>query len=164
VAEGEGHVTGEGSEGALDGEATIAAEVANTPSMLFAIAGAPPRSIGRFTIIRELGAGSMGTVYMAYDDELDRRVAIKVIHTGGARGKERAKERAKEKAQERAALMEARVRREAMALARLSHPNVVQIYDLGDVLRYALASRNLEIMASETYSNPACAGSIMDRF
>ena len=121
-------MTGEGSEGALEGDATLAAEVANTPSMLYAIAGAPPRSIGRFTIIRELGAGSMGTVYMAYDDELDRRVAIKVIHTGRGRGKEGAKEKAKEKA----ALMEARVRREAMALARLSHPNVVQIYEVGE--------------------------------
>ncbi len=131
VAGGDGERTGGGSESAFDEEATIADAVPNTPSMLYVMAGAPPRSIGRFTIVRELGAGSMGTVYVAYDDELDRRVAIKVIHTGKDGGSQMsAKTRAKAKA--KAALVEARVRREAMALARLSHPNVVQIYEVGE--------------------------------
>jgi eukaryotic-like serine/threonine-protein kinase len=70
--------------------------------------------VGRFTVLRELGAGGMGVVYAAYDEQLDRRVAIKVLHTG--RDDERAQQR---------------MQREAQALARLSHPNVVQVYEVG---------------------------------
>ncbi|MFV8753538.1 protein kinase domain-containing protein [Nannocystaceae bacterium ST9] len=75
---------------------------------------APGRRIARFTLLRKLGEGGMGIVHAAYDDELDRKVAIKLV-----RG-----ERVDE-------LARARVLREAQALARVSHPNVVQIYDVG---------------------------------
>ncbi|HWB78462.1 MAG TPA: serine/threonine-protein kinase [Nannocystaceae bacterium] len=77
------------------------------------VAGSNAR-IGRFTVLRELGAGGMGVVYAAYDEQLDRRVAIKVLHAG--RDDERAQQR---------------MQREAQALARLSHPNVVQVYEVG---------------------------------
>ncbi len=71
--------------------------------------------IGRYTVLRMLGQGGMGTVYSAYDEELDRRVAIKLVreHLAGD------------------TLGHARMQREAQAMARLSHPNVVQIYDVG---------------------------------
>jgi tetratricopeptide (TPR) repeat protein/predicted Ser/Thr protein kinase len=70
--------------------------------------------IGRYTLLRELGRGGMGTVYSAYDEELDRKVAIKLLHqTSGA------------------SLGAPRLLGEAQALARLSHPNVVQVYDVG---------------------------------
>ncbi|MEZ4452992.1 MAG: protein kinase [Nannocystaceae bacterium] len=77
--------------------------------------GLLPRRIGRFAILRRLGAGGMGTVYAGFDEELVRRVAIKVLHLvdGHSEGGR------------------AMLRAEAQAMARLSHPNVVQIYELG---------------------------------
>ncbi|MCA9715873.1 MAG: serine/threonine protein kinase [Myxococcales bacterium] len=69
--------------------------------------------IGRFTVLTKLGAGGMGVVYSAYDDELDRKIAIKLLRA------EREPERD-------------RMRREAQALARLSDPHVVQIYEVGE--------------------------------
>jgi tetratricopeptide (TPR) repeat protein len=71
-----------------------------------------PTRIGRFAILRKLGAGGMGVVMLAYDEELDRKVAIKLQLGAGS-------------------LETARAHREAQGLARLSHPNVVQIYDVG---------------------------------
>ncbi|MBL9101695.1 MAG: tetratricopeptide repeat protein [Myxococcales bacterium] len=71
--------------------------------------------MGRFVVLRRLGAGSMGVVYSAYDEELGRRVAIKLIHVDG-----------------RAGQRQARLQREAQVMARLSHPNVVQVYEVGE--------------------------------
>ncbi|HUS28182.1 MAG TPA: protein kinase [Kofleriaceae bacterium] len=76
----------------------------------------PPREvIGRFTIDRELGVGGMGVVLLAHDPTLDRQVAIKLLRD------------------ERSATSNARVRllREAQAMARLRHPNVVTVYEAG---------------------------------
>jgi tetratricopeptide (TPR) repeat protein/predicted Ser/Thr protein kinase len=67
---------------------------------------------GRFTLIRVLGQGGMGTVYVARDASLGREVAIKVHHASGG------------------AL---RLRREAVAMARLAHPNVVTVFEVGEV-------------------------------
>jgi predicted Ser/Thr protein kinase/tetratricopeptide (TPR) repeat protein len=67
--------------------------------------------LGRFRVLERLGAGGMGVVYSAYDPDLDRGVALKVVHVP-ARSRD-------------AALAEAK------ALARLSHPNVVPVYDVG---------------------------------
>jgi hypothetical protein len=72
--------------------------------------------LGRYLLLRILGEGGMGVVFSAYDEELDRRVAIKVLSvpaTGGTTGR-------------------ARIRREAQALAKVSHPNIVQIYEVGE--------------------------------
>ncbi|MCB9754732.1 MAG: serine/threonine protein kinase [Myxococcales bacterium] len=75
---------------------------------------APAEHIDRFTIVRQLGAGGMGVVYQAHDPDLDRAVAIKLIRTT----------RAGPDAQ-------LRMLREAQALARLAHPNVVAVHDVG---------------------------------
>ncbi|WP_181234624.1 serine/threonine-protein kinase [Enhygromyxa salina] len=72
-------------------------------------------SIGRFSILRKLGAGGMGVVYAGYDEELDRKVAIKLLHE---RGQSPARRQ--------------RLLREAQGLARLSHTNVVQVYEIGE--------------------------------
>jgi tetratricopeptide (TPR) repeat protein/predicted Ser/Thr protein kinase len=74
---------------------------------------AEPVRLGRFVILDKLGEGGMGVVYSAHDPELDRRVALKLWRAGN--GKD---------AQER-------LTREAQALARLSHPNVVPVHDVG---------------------------------
>ncbi len=71
-------------------------------------------ALGRYVILDVLGAGGMGVVYTAYDPSLDRKVAIKIM---------RAKYRAEEG--------KVRMQREAHALARLSHPNVVAVHDVG---------------------------------
>ncbi len=74
----------------------------------------PPR-IGRFTLLESIGAGAMGEVYTAYDDQLDRKVALKLV-----RPDVHASSRADE-----------RLLREAQTLAQVSHPNVVQVYEAG---------------------------------
>lgn len=72
-----------------------------------------PEQIGRFRICRPLGSGGMSVVYEAYDDRLDRTVALKLLRERGGRRRQ------------------ARLQREAQALARLSHPNVVEVYETG---------------------------------
>jgi tetratricopeptide (TPR) repeat protein/tRNA A-37 threonylcarbamoyl transferase component Bud32 len=74
---------------------------------------APAQQIGRFVVLGRVGAGGMGQVYSAYDPVLDRRVALKLLH-------------AEQTEKDRDALV-----REAKALARLSHPNVVAVHDVG---------------------------------
>ena len=80
--------------------------------------GQPPplRQIARFAVLRELGRGAMGVVYAGYDEELDRRVAIKLVDRGDPT---------------RASLGRNQLLREAQALARLIHPNVVAVFDAG---------------------------------
>jgi tetratricopeptide (TPR) repeat protein len=71
-------------------------------------------SVGRYLVLDRVGEGGMATVYVAYDPELDRKVALKLVRDGGT---------------EEGAL---RMLREARALARLSHPHVVPVYDVGE--------------------------------
>ena len=80
-------------------------------------------SVGRYVVLGELGAGGMGVVYAAYDPELDRKVAVKLLRPElGARARPQAAEQAR-----------MRLLREAQALAKLGHPNVVAIHDVGAV-------------------------------
>jgi len=69
----------------------------------------PPEMLGRFRVEKRLGAGGMGVVYAGHDPELARPVAIKLLHDPS----------------------QDRLRREAQALARLDHSNVVQVYEVG---------------------------------
>jgi serine/threonine protein kinase len=72
--------------------------------------------IGRYLVLDILGAGGMGVVYSAFDPELDRKVAIKLLQAkpGGSESGG-----------------QAWLLREAQALARLAHPNVVAVHDVG---------------------------------
>ncbi|MCG8421274.1 MAG: serine/threonine-protein kinase [Proteobacteria bacterium] len=70
--------------------------------------------LGRFVILDRLGQGGNGIVYSAYDPQLDRRVAVKLLSPAHRGDKAKT-----------------RLLREAQALARLSHPNVVPVYDVG---------------------------------
>jgi serine/threonine protein kinase/tetratricopeptide (TPR) repeat protein len=74
----------------------------------------PGDRVGRYRILRRLGAGAMGVVHAALDPDLDRDVALKLLRPAGD-----------------AEQVRARLRREAKALARVSHPNVTAIYDVG---------------------------------
>jgi tetratricopeptide (TPR) repeat protein len=76
--------------------------------------------VGRYTVLQALGRGSMGVVVSAYDARLDRCVALKLLR------------RETDAVQTREDL-EARMVREAQAMARLSHPNVVAVYDVGKI-------------------------------
>jgi serine/threonine-protein kinase len=77
-------------------------------------------TIDRYVILDVLGEGGMGVVYRAYDPDLDRRVALKCVLPQREGEEESGKGRE-------------RLLREAQALAQLSHPNVVAIYDVGTV-------------------------------
>jgi serine/threonine-protein kinase len=76
---------------------------------------ADPKTIGRYQVLHSIGQGGMGTVYLAEDPMLKRRVAIKVVRVAGA-------------ARNQAML---RFRREAEISAQLNHPNLVTIFDVG---------------------------------
>jgi serine/threonine protein kinase len=91
------------------------------PGTAVAVAASMPRPtlerIGRYHVLKAIGEGGMGVVYSAFDEELDRRIAIKVL---GADIAVEFKGRA-------------RLMREAQAMAKLSHPNVVHVYEVGQV-------------------------------
>jgi len=76
-----------------------------------------PDHIGRFKIIKELGKGSQGVVYLASDPQLDRNVAIKTIHLSPSR---------KNNEQQQMVIREARM------VSRLQHPNIIAVYEAGE--------------------------------
>jgi serine/threonine-protein kinase len=74
------------------------------------------KKLGKYEIIRELGRGAMGVVYLARDPLIDRQVALKTITAGLAENPE----------------LLARFYREAQAAGKLQHPNIVNVYELGE--------------------------------
>jgi tetratricopeptide (TPR) repeat protein len=78
----------------------------------------PGSAVGRYVVLETIGAGGMGVVYAAFDPELDRRVALKRM-------------RADRSAAESLSDGRSRLLREAQAMAKLSHPNVVAVHDVG---------------------------------
>ncbi len=75
-----------------------------------------PKKIGRYQIEGLLGQGSMGVVFKAYDPVLERYAAIKIMNKGVEVDDE----------------LRARFFREARSAAKLNHPNIISIYDLGE--------------------------------
>ena len=86
---------------------------AKSRAKLFRQPGFP--RFGRYVVLDMLGRGGMGVVFKAYDATLERHVALKLLNPDNAAGHA------------------GRLRREARALARLSHPNVLQVFEIGDV-------------------------------
>jgi len=91
----------------------VQAEVARARAERALFGAATPARVGRFSLLGPVAAGGMGVVYTAYDPQLDRRVALKLLHPEAPRS---------EVARERLLI-------EARALARLDHPNVVPVHD-----------------------------------
>ncbi len=75
------------------------------------------QTIGRHVVLSVLGSGGMGIVYAAYDPALDRKIAVKLLRE--ATGEDSTEGRT-------------RMQREAQALARLTHPNVITVHDVGE--------------------------------
>ena len=83
-------------------------------SRLFGAAGHKPLQIGRYTVLDCIGSGGMGIVYSARDERLGRTVAIKLLKP------------------ELSGTNASNLAAEAQSLARLAHPNVVAVYDVGE--------------------------------
>jgi hypothetical protein len=95
--------------------------------------------IGRFRVLERIGSGGMGTVYRAFDERLQRQVAIKEIQVADKR----------------------RALREAQAAARLNHPSIVTLYEIGSQGDRALLVS--ELVDGGTLSELAGSGSLTDR-
>ncbi len=91
-------------------------------------------ALGRYVVLDVLGEGAMGIVYAAHDPELDRKLAIKLWHPAGQRTDE----------------TRARLLREAQSMARLSHPSVVTVHDVGEVEGDVFVA--MELVDGETLS------------
>lgn len=104
--------------GAPDPGSDIESSFGRWPDAVTPVREGDPESIGRFPILGRVGQGAMGVVYSAYDERLDRKIAIKLLAAGrelyGTGGY-------------------SRLLREAKAMAQISHPNVVQVYEAGIV-------------------------------
>jgi RNA polymerase sigma-70 factor (ECF subfamily) len=77
----------------------------------------PGGRLGRYRLEQVLGAGGMGTVWLAHDTQLDRRVALKVLQSALATDP----------------LARERLLREARAMAKLRHPNIITVFDAGEI-------------------------------
>ncbi|MEX2447524.1 MAG: serine/threonine-protein kinase [Solirubrobacterales bacterium] len=97
--------------------------------------------LNRFLIERRIGSGGFGTVYEAWDGRLERNVAVKAIDSAGEGGR--------------------RVLREAQAAARLNHPGIVTLYEMGEEDGSALLVT--ELVEGETLSELNAAGALSDR-
>lgn len=85
-------------------------------AVLLNAADTPPRRIGKYEVVGELGSGGMAVVYRAFDPTLERDVAVKVLHPHLAKDLQ----------------CRGRFAREARAAARLRHANIVEVYEFSD--------------------------------
>src|SRR6266404_3551066 len=96
----------------------VVAEIARIPSL--ESSPSDREVIGRYEVLGPIGAGGMGVVYAARDPQLRRTVALKMLRPGGEGDASQTK-------------MRERLLREARAMAQLSHPNVLPVYDFGEL-------------------------------
>lgn len=100
-----------GHEATLPTDAVLSVEGAEPAADPVAVGS----SVGRYRVVEILGMGGMGIVYLSHDPQLDRKVAVKVIRPRGRDDAEQSN----------------RLLREARAMAKLSHPNVIAVHDVG---------------------------------
>ena len=97
-------------------------------------------TFGRYEIMKELGQGAMGTVYLGRDPKINRQVAIKTLQYGSVPSEELAE-------------VKARFFREAEAAGKLSHPHIVTVYDIGE--EHDIAYMAMELLEG-TELTPFC--------
>jgi len=109
----------------------------NTP--IFGIEGQQIKNLGRYKVLSELGKGAMGTVYKGTDPAINRNVALKTIRLDFVQDPDELAE------------LKERLSREASAAGKLSHPNIVTIYDVGNegILQYIA----MEYLEGQTLEN-----------
>ncbi len=112
-----------GPKAASCGPPTATIEKSALPGSEFAQFLPRGSTIGRYVVLERIGLGGMGAIYSAYDPELDRRVALKVLRW--------ARPESAEGSGSTDSAAAARLLGEARALARLEHPNVLRVYDVG---------------------------------
>jgi tRNA A-37 threonylcarbamoyl transferase component Bud32/tetratricopeptide (TPR) repeat protein len=113
-------------------------------------------SVGRYVILGLVGRGAMGEVYAAYDPELDRKIALKLLSSPSTWS-----------APSESTAARGRLLREAKAIARLSHPNVVVVHDVGMLeQRVFLAMEFIDgvTLASWLAKAPRGWRDVLDRF
>ena len=108
-----------------------------------------PAALGRYTIEAELGRGTMGVVYRATDPMLDRKVALKVIDPISSLCEEEQR------------LMEERFLREARLAARVTHPNIVAVHDVGWDTEARRPYMALEYLEGQTLAQVLASGQAM---
>ncbi len=110
------------NESKLDSLAdTLADEEEDASAAEEALTLARGASVGRYLVAGRIGQGGMGQVYQAFDPDLNRPVALKLLHVAQQKADQ----------SDELSLLQSRLLREAQALAQLSHPNVVTVYDVG---------------------------------
>jgi tetratricopeptide (TPR) repeat protein/predicted Ser/Thr protein kinase len=130
----------------MAGSADATNSPATRPDATLRTGGAPDAPldrgmfVGRYVVLDVLGSGGMGVVYCAYDPELNRKVALKLMQASadGSSGGQ------------------GRMVREAQALARLSHPNVVAVYDVGSLGERVFVA--MELVEGTTLGEWAASG------
>jgi len=149
---------GEGLSGNGRGEAAPGPAPGALTALLRELAGSPETkqegswgdalvagaSIGRFQLVREVGRGGFGVVWEARDLQLGRSVAFKAVRAGG-----------------REDLREERLLREAEAAARLSHPNLVTLHDVGSTPQGAYLV--MELLRGQTLAERLLLGAVAPR-
>ncbi len=109
----------EGEQESLTPQTGSGADWAGVTGDLPDVLREPGSRVGPYIILEQLGLGGMGVVYAAYDPKLDRKVALKVLRSAGH--------------DESAAVGRVRLASEGRALAKVSHPNVVAVFDVGTI-------------------------------
>jgi TolB-like protein/Tfp pilus assembly protein PilF/predicted Ser/Thr protein kinase len=102
-------------------------------------------TVSHYRIIEKIGTGGMGEVYRAYDERLERDVALKVLHAGMLTGDAARK----------------RFRKEALALSKLNHPNIATVHDFDT--QEGLDFLIMEHVAGETLSEKVHGGSLAEK-
>lgn len=130
----------------LEGTAIITTGSSNHKATLLLNNAATKPTVGRYEILRELGHGAMGTVYLGRDPKINREVAIKTLKYGDV-------------AADKLAEIKMRFFREAEAAGKLSHTNIVTIYDVGE--EHDMAYMAMELLKGKTLSQYCRKGKLL---